>query len=112
FWEGASHIANEVKLRGSWGKTGNQSVDLYSYYAALSLAPYTLGGQPVQGYLQSTLANTNLGWETTTQTNVGLDMGFMNNKIIFTVDYYKKRTDDILLNLAIPATVGLQAPPQ
>ncbi len=112
FWAGIGEVVNEAKLRASWGKTGNQSVDLYSYYASLNLIPYTFGGLPVQGYTQATLANKDLGWETTTQTNLGIDLGLLNNRVIFTADYYKKITDDILLNLAIPATVGLAAPPQ
>jgi TonB-linked SusC/RagA family outer membrane protein len=112
FWNSLDDITDDFKIRASWGRTGNQSVDLYSYYAALSLTTYTLGGAPVQGYRQATLANKDLGWETTTQSNVGFDVSFLNNRLGLTVDYYNKVTDDILLNLAIPATVGLNAPPQ
>ena len=111
-WKGVSDIINDLKLRASWGKQGNQSVGLYSYYSALSLTTYTFNSLPVQGYRQSTLANTELGWETTTQTDVGLDAAFLDSRLTLTVDYYKKTTDDILLNLQIPATIGLTAPPQ
>jgi outer membrane receptor protein involved in Fe transport len=58
------------------------------------------------------LANTNLGWESTTQLDLGLDAAFFNKRLSLTVDYYRKLTDDILLNLDIPATIGLTAPPQ
>lgn len=112
FWDNFHHVINDLKLRGSWGRTGNQSVDLYSYYAALSLSTYTFGGAPVQGYRQTTFANTELGWETTTQTDFGLDATLLNNRLSVTFDYYRKLTSDILLNLAIPSTVGLTAPPQ
>lgn len=112
FWKTLSAGINDLKLRGSWGRTGNQSVDLYSYYASLALTTYTFGGVPVQGYRQTTLANSNLGWETTTQTDVGLDAAFLNSHLSFSFDYYRKLTSDILLNLGIPATVGLIAPPQ
>lgn len=112
FWDGLKGTVNDLKLRGSWGKTGNQSVDLYSYYSALSLTTYTFGGASVAGYRQSTLANTNLGWESTTQLDLGLDASFLNNRLSVTADYYRKVTNDILLNLGIPATVGLNAPPQ
>jgi TonB-linked SusC/RagA family outer membrane protein len=112
FWQSLSNTINELKIRGSWGKTGNQSVDLYSYYSAVALTTYTFGGVSVPGYRQSTLANTDLGWESTTQLDLGLDASFLNNRLSFTADYYKKVTNDILLNLGIPATVGLAAPPQ
>jgi TonB-linked SusC/RagA family outer membrane protein len=112
FWQGLEHTVNDLKFRGSWGITGNQSVDLYSYYAALTANGYSFGGTPVQGYRQNTLANTNLGWESTTQLDLGLDASFLGKKLNLTVDYYNKQTDDILLNLDIPATIGLTAPPQ
>jgi TonB-linked SusC/RagA family outer membrane protein len=112
FWKGLSSIVNDFKIRGSWGKTGNQSVDLYSYYSAVTLTSYTFGGASVPGYRQTTLANTDLGWESTTQLDLGLDASFLNSRLSFTADYYRKVTNDILLNLGIPATVGLAAPPQ
>ena len=112
FWQGLENTVNDLKFRGSWGITGNQSVDLYSYYAALTANGYSFGALPVQGYRQNTLANTNLGWESTTQLDIGLDAAFFQRKLNLTVDYYNKETDDILLNLDIPATIGLTAPPQ
>jgi TonB-linked SusC/RagA family outer membrane protein len=112
FWQGLQKTVNDLKVRGSWGITGNQSVNLYSYYAALTASGYDFNGAAVQGYRQTTLANTNLGWESTTQLDLGLDASFLRNRMNLTVDYYRKLTSDILLNLDIPATVGLIAPPQ
>lgn len=112
FWEGLQTTVNDLKLRGSWGITGNQSVDLYSYYASLNASGYTFNGAAVQGYRQTNLANTNLGWESTSQLDIGLDASLLRNRLNLTVDYYRKLTSDILLNLDIPATVGLKAPPQ
>lgn len=112
FWEGLESTVNDLKFRGSYGKTGNQSVDLYSYYAALTANGYSFGGTPVQGYRQNTLANTNLGWESTTQLDLGVDAAFLHKRLNLTVDYYNKQTNDILLNLDIPGTIGLTAPPQ
>jgi len=112
FWSSLANTVNDLKVRGSWGITGNQSVGLYSYYSALTASGYTFGGTAVQGYRQSTLANTDLGWESTTQLDIGLDAAFLNRQLNLTVDYYKKITNDILLNLDIPATVGLIASPQ
>ncbi|MFT3948424.1 MAG: TonB-dependent receptor [Agriterribacter sp.] len=110
FWRSIKPVIKDFKLRGSYGKTGNQSVDLYSYYAALSLAGYTFNGEAVNGYRQTTLANKELGWESTTQLDIGIDATLLDSRLNVTVDYYRKVTNDILLNLDIPATVGLTAP--
>ncbi len=112
FWDAIKPAIQDLKLRGSWGKTGNQSVSLYSYYSSLTAAGYDFGGNAVQGYRESTLANTDLGWESTTQLDLGLDASAFDRKLNVTVDYYRKVTNDILLNLDIPATVGLAAPYQ
>ncbi|MDR0565589.1 MAG: TonB-dependent receptor [Prevotellaceae bacterium] len=111
FWAPLRATVSSLKVRGSWGITGNQSVDLYSYYASLVSQGYSFGGAAVSGYRQTTLANTDLGWESTTQTDVGLVASWFG-KLEVTVDYYKKVTNDILLNLDIPATVGLLPSPQ
>lgn len=112
FWEPLERSVSDLKIRGSWGVTGNQSVDLYSYYAALTASGYNFGGTAVPGFRQTTLANTNLGWESTTQLDLGLDASFLRKRLNLTVDYYRKITSDILLNLEIPATIGLIASPQ
>ncbi|QMW03083.1 SusC/RagA family TonB-linked outer membrane protein [Spirosoma foliorum] len=112
FWQSLQQTVSELKVRGSWGITGNQSVNLYSYYAALASSGYDFNGAAVQGYRQTTLANTDLGWESTTQLDLGLDASFLRGRLNLTVDYYRKLTNDILLNLDIPATIGLVAPPQ
>ncbi len=112
FWDSFSDVVNELKIRGSWGKTGNQSVGLYSYLETLSALNYDFGGASVQGLYQSSVANSNLTWETTIQSDIGLDASFFKNKLGITFDYYNKRTEGILLYLPIPLTVGLNAPPQ
>ncbi|KAA6348426.1 TonB-dependent receptor SusC [termite gut metagenome] len=111
FWTPLRRIVNNLKLRGSYGKTGNQSVGLYSYYASLVSSGYNFGGTAVSGYRQTTLANTELGWESTTQADLGLTTT-LYNKLELTIDYYKKTTNNILLKLDIPAVVGLEASPQ
>ena len=109
FWtDDLRSIVNEFKLRGSWGKTGNQAVDLYSYFATLNLLTYSFSGAPVQAYTQVRMANEDLTWETTTQTNLGVDGALLNNRLTFSVDYYFKKTDGILLVLPVPGTLGLQ----
>jgi TonB-linked SusC/RagA family outer membrane protein len=109
FWnDDLKRILNEFKLRGSWGKTGNQAVDLYSYFATLNLLTYSFNGAPVQAYTQTKMSNEDLTWETTTQSNLGVDGGLLNNRLSFSVDYYFKKTDGILLVLPVPGTLGLQ----
>ena len=112
FWDGLESTVNELKLRGSYGATGNQAVGLYSFYKTLSAINYSFDGEPVVGYAQRNFANRDLSWETTFQLDVGLDVGLLDDRILFTFDYYNKRTEDILLDLPIPSVVGLRAPPQ
>lgn len=109
FWTSikAGDLVNELKLRGSWGKTGNQAVGLYSGLVTLSPTTYSFGNAAAQGYRQQTLANQDISWETTTQTDIGLDAQLLNNRISFSVDYYYKRTDNILLLLPVPGILGL-----
>ena len=106
FWSSIKNVVNEFKIRGSWGKTGNQAIPPYQFYPALSLVNYTFGGTPAQGYISNILVNQDLTWETTRQVDVGLDVQMFDRKLTLTVDYYKKRTTGILLVLPVPATIG------
>jgi TonB-linked SusC/RagA family outer membrane protein len=112
FWGGLNHYVGELKFRGSWGKTGNQAVDLYSGLATLSSGVYSFSGLPAQTFQQTRIANQNLTWETTTQSNIGLDAAFLNNRFSLSLDYYHKTTDGILLTLPVPGTLGLLPAPQ
>ena len=112
FWNNLKPYVNEFKLRGSRGATGNQAVGLYAFYETLSTVNYSFNDQPIQGFAQTNLANRQLTWETTTQTNIGFDMGVFEDRLLLTFDYYNKMTDGILLQLPIPALIGLGAPYQ
>jgi len=112
FWRGLKKNVNEFKLRGSWGETGNQAVDLYSYFTTLGISTYSFNGVPASGYAQTQMSNPNLTWETTTQSDIGLDAKFLDNMISFSLDYYAKKNENILLTLPVPATLGLLASPQ
>ena len=109
FWNQFTDVVNEFKLRASWGLTGNQAIPLFEFYPALSTVDYAFNENPVQGYTQMQFVNENLTWEVTRQYDIGVDLGFLDNRINFTFDYYNKLTEDILLKLPIPATVGLNA---
>lgn len=100
-----------MKVRVSWGKLGNQNIDLYQYIHTMSLGQnYTLNGQLVNGIAQTALANELISWETTTSFDAGFDLGLWKNKFTLTADFYIRKTDDILLKRDIPLTVGLDAP--
>jgi TonB-linked SusC/RagA family outer membrane protein len=107
FFTGLDFI-NDLKLRAGYGEVGNDQVGNYaSYGLVIAGAFYVYGGNVVPGTSPVTLENKNLKWETTKQTNFGLDIAFLDNRILFTTDYYIKKTTDMLLNRPIPASVGL-----
>ncbi|MFC4870975.1 SusC/RagA family TonB-linked outer membrane protein [Negadavirga shengliensis] len=110
FWDNIRPVVNEFKLRGSRGASGNQAIPVYEFYEALRAVNYSFNDAPVQGFAQTSLVNQELTWETTHQTNLGFDMGLLEDKLLFSFDYYNKITDGILLELPIPALIGLDAP--
>ena len=113
FWSDVIRdFISDLKLRASWGKTGNQTADLYAFYDSYVSTSYNFNGTLVNGYMQDSYANKDLRWETSTQTDVGLDAAFINNKLTLTADYYYKRTDGILVDLPISGMIGLDAPVQ
>jgi TonB-linked SusC/RagA family outer membrane protein len=97
---------NELKLRGSWGKTGNQTVPLYSYYSSLTQGSYTFNGAAATTFSATSLADRTITWETNTQTDIGIEGELLKNKLSFSVDYYKKTTEGILLALPLPTVIG------
>lgn len=99
---------SNLKLRVSYGSLGNNSVGNYDALATYAIkdSNYALNNLLVQGLIQTRLANPNLTWESTYMTNVGLDFGFFNNRFTGTVDYFHKRTKDILINLPAPLVHG------
>lgn len=93
---------SELKLRASYGITGNDGIGDYSYLNRLTSWGVTISPDSfVGGTEPANLANPNLKWEETAQTNLGLDMGFFNDRITATIDVYKKRTTDALLNVPV-----------
>ena len=111
FMEPTKSWLTNLKLRGSYGKLGNQNIGIYPYQAVLSFAGiYPFDDTNLsQGVAQTALNNYNIKWETTTTTNIGLD-AFLFNKLSLTVDLYKKMTDNILRNAQVNSLVGLTAP--
>lgn len=112
FWDGLRDVVSDLKIRGSWGSTGYQAIPLYAFYATMSPVTYNFNNTIVQGYEQRSLADPSLTWETTVQTDIAVDAELYNGRLGFTVDYYKKRTKDILLALTVPGVYGLLPGPQ
>ena len=109
FMTPATSFISNLKLRGGWGITSNQGVAPYSTLGTLSTSGYNFGQGAAGGqaaYLVTTLANQNLHWESTAQTNIGLDFGFIKNRITGTIDVYKQQTKDILINETLPPSNG------
>ena len=98
-------IISNLKLRASWGITGNQNIPNYASYSLYSGSNNYLGNS---GYVPNVLGDKNLKWETTKQTDIGLDLGFFNNRISLLADYYVKNTSDLLVGISIPGTSGFQ----
>ncbi|WAC13283.1 SusC/RagA family TonB-linked outer membrane protein [Dyadobacter pollutisoli] len=108
FLENIKAISN-LKLRASWGKTGNQAIQPYQTLATVASGfnyPYEGNSAPNVGFALGRAANPNLKWETTQQTNVGMDLGFFAERLVATVDLYKKTTADLLLNKQVEAYTG------
>lgn len=97
---------NDLKLRVSYGISGNDRVDPYSTQATLSQTYYDFGGAVAPGYAPGQLANKDLTWETTREINLGLDFALLNGRISGTVDVYDRRIDNILLNRLLPVPSG------
>lgn len=100
---------NDLKLRLSYGASGNDRVDPYITQATLGASTYFFGNALVQGYSPNRLANKLLTWETTKEINLGLDFGFLGNRIYGTIDLYDRKIHDILLNRNLPAPSGWES---
>ncbi|MBU2946198.1 SusC/RagA family TonB-linked outer membrane protein [Zobellia uliginosa] len=95
-----------LKLRAGWGKVGNQNINASARFSQNSgTGLYTFDGVTSNtGEIQVQEGNPDLTWETTTQTNVGLDFGFFNNRLSGSIDWFNKDTEDLLLQTIIPGT--------
>jgi TonB-linked SusC/RagA family outer membrane protein len=98
---------NELKLRVSYGQNGNQAVGPYRTLSRMREEPYLNGTATAPGYVPSRLGNPNLGWETTTSFNVGLDYALLNNRIKGTLDYFNAHTEGLLLERQISSVHGI-----
>lgn len=103
------NIFSNLKFRVSYGETGNQSIGAYSTMAHLGVANYPFSGSLSSGVATESwrgVIDPDLKWETTSQWNAGIDFGWLDNRLTLTVDYYHKKTRDLLQNVKIPGHNG------
>ena len=114
FMKNVDWLSN-LKLRLGWGKTGNEelkSSDLYPAVPTYAYGSYMFGNSLYSTAYESRLVNDQLKWATVTNYELGIDAGFLNNKLTMELSVYKKKTNDMLLYLPLQGVIGLSAPAQ
>ncbi|TKK71069.1 TonB-dependent receptor [Ilyomonas limi] len=110
FMAGTKNWLSNLKIRGSYGVLGNLgSLPVNAVNQPLAATASYFGAVPTvyYGYAENTLSNPDLKWATSKQANVGLDAGFMGNRLSLTADYFVKTTGDMILQIAVPSTAGV-----
>ena len=111
FMEPAKDIFSNLKLRASWGKLGNMTAGYYDWQATYSAVNYSFSDQVVKGLRQGKIANPNLHWEAGESIDVGLEMGFFDNRLGIEADWYQRTTKGILASPSIYMTMGSVSAP-
>lgn len=114
FMESTQDWLSQLKLRAGWGISGNSAISAYATKGAIQGLYYQYGSDVVLGYVGSDASaktpnkaqNNELGWEKTQQTNIGIDYGFLNNRLTGSIDWYKTSTTDLLMAMSIPSLTG------
>ena len=115
FMEKTKDWFSNMKVRFSWGKNGNDNIDDFAYTTNTAVggsSNYYFGspGSLIYGSKANRLDNPDLKWEESEQLDFGLDFGFFNNALTFTMDYFKKKTNGMIIDMPIPSYVGEQRP--
>lgn len=113
FMEGTTNWLSNFKVRLSWGKNGNENIGDFKYTSLTSMGNNVLFGKQATkniGSKANCIENPDLKWEESEQTDIGLDFGFLNNSLSFTIDYYSKKTNNMLMTIPIPSYVGESKP--
>ncbi|WP_324670940.1 TonB-dependent receptor [Hymenobacter sp. GOD-10R] len=105
FMQGIQAVS-DLKLRASYGITGNQEIGSYQSLGRYGLNAYTSGATRLVGLAASNVPNPDLSWESTSSADFGIDLALFKNRISITADYYYKKTKDLLLEVSIPQTTG------
>ncbi|MFI3304485.1 MAG: TonB-dependent receptor [Rikenellaceae bacterium] len=112
FWRKLKKTVSSAKIRASYGTTGNQNVTSYSYYNTISYGYDTIFGNSnslteVYGAVQDSFANSDLKWETTIQSNFGVDLSLFKNKITLSAEYYNTKKKDMIFDVPLPSSSGV-----
>ena len=115
FMESNRDWLTNLKLRASWGKNGNDNIGDFAYTTLTATGGssnyyYGQTASMTYGSKANRLANEDLKWEESEQTNIGLDLGLWSNQLTFSVDYYMKKTNGMIIDMPIPSYVGEQRP--
>ena len=102
FPENVKNVLNDGKLRLGWGQTGNASIGSYKWGTSMTKVATGLG----TGYRQANMPNPNVMWEKQEQFNVGLDLSFFQNRLALVVEWYNKKSNDMLMPLQLPTYMG------
>jgi len=109
FWNVSKDIISSLKIRGSYGKLGNQEIGDYQYQGTINTGVvYTFNGVRYTGGIQTLVASPDIQWESKTITNVGFDGSFLDNKLDFSAEYYMAKSSDLLIYFPIPAISGFE----
>ncbi len=104
FFQGLTNVISSLKVTGGYGELGNSNIPRLNYLALINSGyRYSFGGGQTLGSAQGSIANPNIAWERAIMTNVGLEAGLLSNKILVTLAYFNKRTEDMLLS---PPSLG------
>jgi len=112
FFSNLTNVISDLKIRASWGQLGNDKITNYQYYSTISsVTSPTLNGSAFTALAQNQIANTDIKWEFTTQTDIGIDMGLLMDRIYLTADYFNKETSDILVQVPLVSSLGVSTAP-
>jgi TonB-linked SusC/RagA family outer membrane protein len=100
------NLFSDLKLRVSYGQVGNDVVSPYSTQAYLGQTAYDFDGKAAFGYAPSNIGNADLRWENSEEFNIGVNFGFLSNRILIDAEYYNKTTNDLIQNVALPTSFG------
>ena len=107
FMSGTRGWLDALKIRASWGQTGNnQGIGNFAWQATYASRKVTVDGSNATGLYIASMSNINLKWETTSTTDIGVDAAFFNNRLTAELDYYHKNTTDILFTPSVYLTMG------
>ncbi|MGN6804120.1 MAG: SusC/RagA family TonB-linked outer membrane protein [Ginsengibacter sp.] len=105
-------FVNNLKLRASYGFSGNNQIGNYSYVGLLSPTNYVANDSRIPGLIPTSLSNVDLGWEKSRQINLGFDLGMFNNRVSLTFNAYKDHKTNLLLDVQLPAASGFNSATQ